>query len=167
MPLFDYEREIYDLLQVQKYIWIVKSVGLGITELFIRYICWRCLVNSEWKNGRICVVTGPRIELAITLIDRMKRLFDTTGLRFDDKQTVLELNGAKIEAYPSHHIDAIRGLTDVKLILLDEASFFPIGQQRLLRDAVERYIAKSSPIIAWVSTPGSPDDVFAQIGKES
>jgi hypothetical protein len=74
----------------------------------------------------MCIVTGPRIDLAITLIDRMKRLFAGKGLiAFDTKETVVELNGVKIEAFPSHHLDAMRGLPNVSFILLDEADFFP------------------------------------------
>ena len=48
----------------------------------------------------MCVVTGPRIDLAIALIDRMKALFADKGLiTFDNKETVIELNGVKIEAF--------------------------------------------------------------------
>ncbi len=72
----------------------------------------------------MCIVTGPRIDLAIALIDRMKKLFSgDKGLvtKFDTKETVIELNGVKIEAFPSHHLDAMRGLPNVSFILLDEA----------------------------------------------
>jgi hypothetical protein len=54
----------------------------------------------------MCIVTGPRIDLAIALIDRMKKLFasnDRNLVNFDTKETVIELNGVKIEAFPSHH----------------------------------------------------------------
>jgi hypothetical protein len=45
----------------------------------------------------MCIVTGPRIDLAIALIDRMKRLFVGKGLiTFDIKETVIELNNVKI-----------------------------------------------------------------------
>jgi hypothetical protein len=91
----------------------------------------------------MCIVTGPRIDLAIALIDRMKKLF--AGLTvFDTKETVIELNNVKIEAFPSHHLDAMRGLPNVSFILLDEADFFPPGQQQDARDVSERYIAKSN-----------------------
>ena len=59
----------------------------------------------------MCVVTGPRIDLAITLIDRMKRLFEPKGgIYFDSKETVIELNGVHDRGIPSHHLDAMRGL---------------------------------------------------------
>jgi hypothetical protein len=116
----------------------------------------------------MCIVTGPRIDLAIALIDRMKKLFSSKGLTiFDTKQTVIELNGVKIEAFPSHHLDAMRGLSNVCFILLDEVDFFPPGQQQNARDVSERYIAKSNPYIVMLSTPNAPDDLFERIEKES
>lgn len=67
----------------------------------------------------MCSVTGPRIELAIELIKRTKRLFEEQlQILFDTKETVLELNGVHIEAFPSHHLDAMCSLTNPKFILL-------------------------------------------------
>jgi hypothetical protein len=116
----------------------------------------------------MCIVTGPRIDLAIGLIDRMKKLFQLKlGIIFDTRETVIELNNIRIEAFPSHHLDAARGLPNVSFILLDEADFFPIGQQQDARDVSERYIAKSNPYIVMISTPNAPDGLFERIEKES
>jgi hypothetical protein len=74
----------------------------------------------------------------------MKRLFVGKGLiTFDTKETIIELNNVKMEAFPSHHLDAMRGLPNVSFILLDEADFFPPGQQLDARDVSERYIANA------------------------
>ena len=54
----------------------------------------------------------------------MKTLFEPHNVLFADKETVLELNGCTIEAYPSNHLDADRALNNPKFILLDEASLF-------------------------------------------
>ena len=89
----------------------------------------------------MCIVTGTRIDLAIALIERMKRLFAGRGLvNFDTKETVIELNNVKIEAFPSHHLDAMRGLPNVSFILLDEADFFPPGQQQDARSKVYIFV---------------------------
>ena len=72
----------------------------------------------------------------------------------------------QIEAFPSHHLDTMRGLQKVSFILLDEADFFPPGQQRDARDVSERYIAKSNPYIVIVSTPNAPEGLFERIEKE-
>ena len=55
----------------------------------------------------------------------------------------------------------------VSFILLDEADFFPPGQQQDARDVSERYIAKSNPYIVLVSTPNAPDGLFERIEKEA
>ena len=78
----------------------------------------------------------------------------------------MQLNGVHIEAYPSHHLDAMRGICDVSFILLDEADFFPPGQQQDARDVSERYIAKSNPWIIMVSTPNAPEGLFEKIERE-
>ena len=165
-PIFDYEKIILDCLQSHSHIWIKKATGLGITEFMLRFMAWLCLKDNTLSGSEMCIVTGPRIGLAIGLIDRMKRLFYDKGLVFDNKETVIELNGVKIEAFPSHHLDAMRGLQNVSFILLDESDFFPPGQQQDARDVCERYIGKSNPYIVFVSTPNAPDGLFERIEKE-
>ncbi|MFL6358547.1 MAG: hypothetical protein ACJ72V_04275 [Nitrososphaeraceae archaeon] len=150
-PLYDYEQLIFNSLVTQtsnKHLWIKKATGLGISEFILRFMAWLCLKDNALSGSQMCIVTGPRIDLAIALIDRMKKLF--VGKRhntFDTKETVIELNGVKIEAFPSHHLDAMRGLPYVSFILLDEADFFPPGQQADARDVSERYIGKSIHIL--------------------
>jgi hypothetical protein len=199
-PLFDYEQLLYDTLQQHKHVWIKKATGLGVTEFMLRYMAWLCfnggsadnkligsgsatssanVQNNHVSGSQMCIVTGPRIELAITLIDRMKGLFRSLSeqtsdlfngnvqrLDFTTKETVIELNGVHIEAYPSHYLDAMRGLKDVSFIYIDEADFFPPGQQQDARDVSERYIGKSNPWIVMVSTPNAPEGLFERIEKE-
>jgi late competence protein required for DNA uptake (superfamily II DNA/RNA helicase) len=128
---------LFDTLRSNKYVWIKKATGLGVTEFMLRYMAWLCLRDNSLRRqgAQMCIVTGPRIELAIGLIARLKGLFTNNLLvTFDTKETVLELNGVHIEAYPSHHLDAMRGLPNVSFIFLDEADFFPQGQQQDARD---------------------------------
>ena len=57
----------------------------------LRYIAWLCVRDDSLIGAQICFVTGPRIELAIELIKRMKVLFnEKLGLVFDTKETVIE-----------------------------------------------------------------------------
>lgn len=173
-PLFDYEQLLFERLFTNdqsfkdKHLWILKSTGLGITEFFLRIIGWLCTKDDSLKGSQICIVTGPRVELSITLIDRLKAIFyNRLGIIFSNKETVLELNGVKIEVYPSHHLDAMRGLANVSFILLDEADFFPPGQQQDARDISERYIGKSNPFIVMASTPNAPNSLFYRIEHET
>jgi hypothetical protein len=96
----------------------------------------------------------------------MKAMFEPHGIYFDSKETVIELNGCSIEAYPSNHIDAFRSLTNPKFLLVDEGDFFRKTEQEEVRHIAERYIAKSDPYIVMVSTPNRPDGLFASIEKE-
>ena len=90
-----------------KHLWVKKATGLGVTEFFLRLMVWLCARNDYYKNSQMCIVTGPNIDIAIKLIKRMKALFEPRlHITFDSKETVLELNGCTIEAYPSNHIDA-------------------------------------------------------------
>jgi hypothetical protein len=68
---------------------------------------------------------------------------------------------------PSNHIDAYRALDNPKFILIDEGDFFRKGEQEDVRHVSERYIAKSDPYIAMVSTPNAADGLFEQIEKEA
>jgi hypothetical protein len=177
--MFDYEKILYDSLLINdvfsnrndnfkhKHLWVKKATGLGVTEFFLRLMAWLSLRNNDYQNSQMCVVTGPNIDIAIKLIKRMKGLFEPKlGITFDSKETVLELNGCSIEAYPSNHIDAYRALYNPKFILLDESDFFRKGEQEDVRSVSERYIAKSDPYIVMVSTPNAPDGLFERIEKE-
>ena len=129
-PLYDYEKTVFDSLAASssfdtqnsntnssnKHLWIKKATGLGISEFMLRFMAWLCFRDNALSGSQMCIVTGPRIDLAIALIDRMKKLFaGSKGIAaaatlFDTKETVIELKNVKIEAFPSHHLDAMRGL---------------------------------------------------------
>ena len=160
LVLYDYEEELLDVLEKKKYLWIKKATGLGVTELLIRWIAWKCLSSDDFKDSQvdtsIVLITGPRLELSITIIKRLKDLFTD---EFKNKETVCVLNGCRIEAFPSHHLATARGLNP-RIVFLDEADFFPIGQQQEARDVSERYIAKTDPHIIMVSTPNLPGGLF-------
>ena len=108
-PLFDYEQLLYRALLVpgylnsnpklhtpdpgnvmypfkEKHLWCKKSVGLGVSEFFLRLMAWLCLYNDDYRDSQMVIVTGPNQELAIKLIKRMKGLFaDKLGVTFDSK----------------------------------------------------------------------------------
>jgi hypothetical protein len=77
-PLYDYEKVIFDSLITQngnatpynKHLWINKATGLGISEFMLRFMTWLCLKDNALSGSQMCIVTGPRIDLAIALIDR-------------------------------------------------------------------------------------------------
>lgn len=172
LPMFKYEKTLHDALLEHKRIWVKKATGLGVTEFMLRFMAWLALSDKGAKQYQIdqgsifTIVTGPRLDLALDLISRFKKLFEPVGITFEDKNTVVNLDGVKIEAFPSHHLDAMRGLPTVKFIFLDEADFFPPGEQQDARDVSERYIGKSDPFIAMVSTPNQPGGLFQRLELE-
>jgi hypothetical protein len=191
-PFYDYEKELYKALMIpgylnsnpkfsshsadsnnimypfkEKHLWVIKATGLGISTFILRFMAWLCLYNDDYKDSQMVIVTGPNIDLAIKLIRRMKAMFaDKLGVTFDSKETVLELNGCSIQAYPSNHIDSFRSLDNPKFLMLDELDFIPKFQQEDVRAVAERYIAKSNPYIVMVSTPNAPGGLFDTIQKE-
>ena len=172
-PLFDYEKILYDNLMTQdgsfkdKHLWIKKATGLGISEFMLRLMAWLCVYDNSYRNSQMCIVTGPNQDIAIKLIKRLKGIFEPKlNIIFDNKETVIELNGCSIEACPSNHLDSYRALTNPKFILLDEADMFRKSDQLDVRHVSERYIGKSNPYIVMVSTPNAPGGLFEKIEKE-
>ena len=84
----------------------------------------------------------------------MKAIFESKlGIILQNKETVFELNGCTIEAYPSNQIDSFRALDNPKFILFDESDFFRKGEQEDVRHVIERYIGKSDPTSTTQSLP--------------
>lgn len=133
-------------------------------EFLLRYIAYCCTSGKLPANSRVCIVVGPRIDPAEDLIARFKALFGDVQ-KDRTQSTVAIVNGVKVEAFPYHHVDTMRGLTNVKLILSDETDFYPPFQQREVRAVMEGYIGKpnSDPHIVLVSTPKAPGGLMQQI----
>ena len=71
------------------------------------------------------VVTGPNWDLSIKLMKRLKAIFEPKlNITFNDKETVLELNGCVIEVFQVIIWIHFRSLTNPAFILLDELRFY-------------------------------------------
>jgi hypothetical protein len=176
MPMFEYEKILFDELARRgaqrdrfkdKHIWVKKATGLGITEFVLRYMAWLCYFCKGYKGTQMCIVTGPNIDLAKGLIKRLREICEPLDEKVTGTQTSIVLNGCSVEAYPSHHLDAMRSLPNPQFIFLDEADFFPPKEQMNARNTSERYIAKSNPFIVMVSTPNLPGGLYESIEKEA
>jgi hypothetical protein len=178
-PLFEYEKTIYDSLMIpefnnplnhnfkDKHLYVLKSTGLGISELCLRFMAWLAVRNNDYKNSQMVIITGPNLDLATKLVKRLKAIFEPKlGIIFNNKETVVELNGCTIESFPSNHLDSFRSLTSPKLILLDESDMFRKSEQEDVRHVSERYIGKSNPFLIMISTPNAPGGLMESIQKE-
>jgi hypothetical protein len=185
-PLYDYEKVLFDCLEKPGYmnsspalndyehpeplypqkvgrLALVKSTGIGATEFFIRYIVWKCVVNDDLKGSDICIITGPREQLSIDILNRIRQLLLPLGITFDTKQTTLFINGVRIRSYPSNRLQDMRGLPNVSIIYCDEAAFFGPESQSQVLDVCERYAGKSQAKIIFCSTPNKVGDLMHQI----
>lgn len=167
MPMFDYEREIYDALQNYDRLWIKKSRGLGVTEFFLRYMAWLCLRDNEMRNCQMAIVVGPNAKLGTDLLTRFR---ERTGLdrffKFDTDKATVKLNGCTITAYPSNHTETLRSPEAMKFIFLDEADFFAINEWKVIVDAIQGYRAKTQPVVVMVSTPNLPGGAYDKSEKD-
>jgi len=140
MPMLPYQKVLYQGLQEHKRIWIKKARGIGISTFFLYYIAYLALTKLQ-PGDRISVVVGPRLIAAQDWLDRFKAMVSRKfpGLFDKDKSTVAILAGTKLEIFPSHHTSAMRGYDRLKFILADESDYFPPGQQKEVRAALEAY----------------------------
>src|SRR5215216_2410825 len=61
---------------------VLKATGLGISELALRWIAWMCLKDNNLQGSQIVIFTGPRLELAVSLMNRLKDLFKPHDITF-------------------------------------------------------------------------------------
>src|SRR5215203_552090 len=143
---YDYQQQILQTLEQYKRLYLLKAGGIGASELLLRYMAYLCLARpEEFKDSQMVIITGPRIDLSISLVRRLKALF-YPDVVFTDKETVCQLLTTRIEALPSNSLQAARGLPNVTFILADEAAFFT--NQLEVRSIIDRYVLKSDAIVA-------------------
>jgi hypothetical protein len=169
VPWLPYQKILYITLERHKQIWLKKSRGLGVTTFLLYYLLYKSLTQWSYPD-KILVVVGPRLELAQDFVSRYRALFKRNYepiYKQLSKQSVTEctVNGVKLMAMPSHHVDALRSYTDVKFILADEADYFATNQQQELMSVISGYLGKpnSSPTVALVSTPAAPNGLMQRI----
>lgn len=172
LPFFDYQIAWHKAKYNHKLLREIKATGLGYSE-FELYGIGNTAFYPEYrdKECQIPILTGPNIDIAKKLINRLYSIL-TTRLPLHNAikktTTTIEIKNCTIEAFPSHHIDAVRALPYPIYILLDEADFFPYefdDPNNPVR-VVERYIPKSNPWIVLVSTPNLPGGLYERMDEE-
>ena len=151
---------LHEVLEQHKQIWIKKSRGIGVSTFLLRWVAY-CCFNKFPANSRVGIIVGPRMELAIDLIDRFKALFDKIAPGLFDRQQEHRGNHKQTllcPHFPSYHSQTLRGLDFLKMLVIDEGDYFPSFQQKEIRAVSEGYIGKpnSDPQIIIASTPKDP-----------
>ena len=69
-------------------------------------MAWLSINGQGYWTSQMCMVTGPNIDIAAKLIKRLKNIFEWKLGIFDNKETVPDLNGFTIEAFPSNPLES-------------------------------------------------------------
>ena len=104
-----------------------------------------------------------------SIFNRKNKGSISTKKNIHTKKQLFELNRVKIEAFPSHHLDTMRGLSNVSFVLalMRLTSFLQVRKHRR-KGCIERDISvKSNPYIVMVSTPNAPNGLFENIEQET
>jgi hypothetical protein len=166
--IYDYELDVVDKIENNRNIWIKKASGIGATELILRYLTWKCLVNSDLEYKSIFIVSGTFFQHANDVKVRMENLFRKKfpSMQLESKFTDLWIKNTNIKIFPSRNVKDLRGYTDVSYLFIDEADHFEPSVNNELLHAITRYEEKSNCTTIMVSTPNAPNGLFETIEKD-
>jgi hypothetical protein len=167
-PIFDYQESIYNAIENNRNVWIKKASGIGATELILRYLTWKCLVNNDLEYKNIFIISGTFQQHAFDVKVRMENLFRKRfpSMQLDSKFTDLWIKNTNIKIFPSRNVKDLRGYTDVAYLFIDEGDHFEPSVNNELLHAITRYEEKSNCTTIMVSTPNRPDGLFQSIEKD-
>jgi hypothetical protein len=167
-PIWQWQYDyIIKNLEERKYNWVLKATGIGLSEIVLRWILYKSLVNDEWSNGIVPIFTGVNYDLARRLIDRAASMLYRFFPYAKENERTIRVNNVEITAFPGGHMDTARSLTNTRFFFLDEFDFFEEHKNiESGRKIAERQIAKSDPAILIASTPNRPDGPMQQIQQE-
>ena len=62
-PMYEYEHRLFDMMinatkTEERFIWVKKATGLGITEFVLRMMAWLSLINDDFGGTEMCIITG-------------------------------------------------------------------------------------------------------------
>jgi hypothetical protein len=164
-PIFNFQKLIYDAVEQNQNIWILKSRGIGLTTFLVRYLAWKILSSSELDDKSIFIITGTRENFGNYIKEKMAKLFERNFplLNIYTKYTELILKKTWIKVFPTTFVKDIRGYFEASYIWADESAFFPDSVQDELISVVEPYQSKSNCKIILSSTPNKPNDLMNRL----
>lgn len=166
-PIFDWQIErVYKPHFEHRHLVANKFTGAGMTSLFPR-LATDISYNHKPRYTQFAVVTGTNMELAVQILQGfflpVLQKKHPELIKSVIKEKIILSNDDYIRAYPTDHIDALRGQKDLEYIFIDEAAFFHPNQQERIRNAIERNEGKTDPWIVWNSTPNGPSGAYYNI----
>lgn len=145
-----------------------KSKWIGATELILRYLTWKVLVNSDLEYKSIFIVSGTFQQHANDVKVRMENLSRKNFplITLESKFTDLWIKNTNVKIFPSRNVKDLRGYTDVSYLFIDEADHFEPSVNNDLLHAITRYEEKSNCTTIMVSTPNRPGGLFQTIEQD-
>ena len=166
-PIFDFQKAIFDALENNDSIWILKARGIGLSSFMIYYLTWKILSSSELDNESIFIISGTREEHANYLKERTAKLFERNfpSINLYTKYTEMILKNTWIKVFPStvNSIKDVRGYFSCKAIWVDESDYVPENVIDELIAAITPYQTKSNAKIVLSSTPNKPNSIMQRI----
>ncbi len=114
---------IFNAIENNQNIWILKARGIGVTTFMIRYLAWKILSSSELDDKSIFIVSGTREEHANYIKEKLEQLFENFPIRLESKYTELWLKKTWIKVFPTKNIKDIRGYFETSYIFVDESDY--------------------------------------------
>ncbi len=165
MNLSPYQLELFQLTEARqnrKRI-INKGRQMGFTEVFQRI---NAAGGFKWYAGKkIINIAGTREKTAKEIHQRVRSLFNNIENTIADNGTDLWFklkNGTEYQALPSNP-QAIRGLTKVAKVGVDEDAHFDMQDDTPIIDAIMPLVDTNHSDLDLYSTPNGPKGHFYQI----
>ena len=168
-PIFDYQKLIFDAIEQNMNVWILKARGIGLTTFMIYYLSWKILSSNELDHESIFIVSGTREAHANYIKEKMAKLFERNFplLNIYTKYTELVLKNTWIKVFPTTAVKDLRGYFTAKYIFVDESDYFPDSVQDELIHAITPYQTKSNCKIVLSSTPYKPNGLMQRIEQDN
>jgi len=167
--IFPFQKLIFDSIEHNQNIWILKSRGIGITTFMIRYLAWKILSGSELDNKSIFIISGTREQHANYIKQKLQELFikKFPFLHLESKYTELWLKRTWIKVFPTKNVKDIRGYFEASYIWVDESDYLDDSIQQELIHAIGPYEEKSNCKIILSSTPFLPNGLMQVIENDA
>ncbi len=167
-PIFDYQKLIFDAIENNMNVWILKARGIGLTTFIIYYLTWKILSSHGLDHESIFIISGTREAHANYIKEKMTKLFERNFplLNIYTKYTELVLKNTWIKVFPTTAVKDLRGYFSAKYIFVDESDYFPESVQDELIHAITPYQTKSNCKIILSSTPFKPLGLMQRIEQD-
>ena len=102
-PMYDYEDELYRVIESNQHVWCKKARGIGFTTFLIRYIAYKALVNDELSYKSVFIIAGTRVDFANEIKNKMEQLFpeEYKDVIHDSKYTLTFINKTRFKVFPT------------------------------------------------------------------